>query len=575
VTQVETTTMTGGGLVVRLLKALGVRTVFGVPGGQTLAITDAILDESDMRFVTARHEGAAACMADAVGRLAGTPGVCLATTGPGATNMLTGIGGAYRDSSPVVAITCNNRLGEFDLDDAQGANHVAIYHSLVKWAKFVSTAASIRQAVEEAFLRAMTGCPGPVLLDFARDVLEDPVPAGGLEGLAEDWERIALPVERPAAEPERLSAVAARLGAARSPTLWIGNGVKASRAGDAALALAEALDMPVVTTFNGIGSVATTHELVYGPLSRMGTELSTRILANTDVLVAVGNSLNGVSTGRWSLGMPAEIIQIDIEPTMIGRYYAGRTTGLCADAGSALTALERALGARPADSAAAAARATRIRALSAARTAWWDASARNGDAVEGAVAPDQLMRVVRDHTPDDAIAVVDAGNPGVWSYLWEVRAANTYIKPTGFGNMGFAVPAAVGAHFAQPDVPIVVFVGDGSLGMSLGEVETLARENIPATVVVLNDSGYGNIRQEQIVHYGETRTIGVDFGDVDFAGIARGCGVEGERVTNLSQLADALRRAVRSGRPYLIDVIIDPTVNAWTFPAFQPFDPQD
>jgi acetolactate synthase-1/2/3 large subunit len=575
-TQVEVAAMTGGALVVRLLKALGARTVFGVPGGQTLAITDAILDDDEIRFVTARHEGAAACMADAYGRLSGEPGVCLATTGPGATNMLTGVGGAFRDSSPVIAITCNNRLGDLDRDDAQGADHVAIYGPLVKWAKLVSTPGSIRQAVEEAYLRARTGCPGPVLLDFARDVVDGPIPAEVLEAVPD---RLGLSLSSPvrlAPDPDQLGAVAARLLAARSPTLWVGNGVKLSRAGDAALRLARRLDMPVLTTFNGIGAVPTTDELVFGPLSRMGTELSTRILADTDLLVVVGNSLNGVSTGRWSLGLPDDVIQIDVDPTVIGRYYAERTVGLCADAGTALAALAAALAAGTPDASAAAQRTARLRELSAARAQWWEAIARSGGTREGrSIGPDRVMRVVREVAPDDTIAVVDAGNPGVWSYLWEVRAANTYIKPVGFGNMGFAVPAAIGAHIAEPGAPIVAFVGDGSLGMSLGEVETLARERIPAVIVVLNDSGYGNIRQEQVVYFGEGRTIGVDFGDVDFATVARGCGVPGERVTDEPALAAAVRTGLATDGPYLVDVVIDSDVNAWTFPAFQPFSAED
>jgi acetolactate synthase I/II/III large subunit len=574
-TQVDTATTTGGALVVGLLKALGVRTVFGVPGGQTLAITDAILDDDEMRFVTARHEGAAACMADAYGRLTGEPGVCLATTGPGATNMLTGIGGAFRDSSPVIAITCNNRLGDLDRDDAQGADHVSIYESLVKWAKLVSTPASIRQAVEEAYLRARTGNPGPVLLDFARDVLEGPIPVETLDAVPERFGSGRAELDRPAPDPVRLAEISKRLRTARRPTLWIGNGVKVSGAGEAALALAETLDMPVVTTFNGIGAVATGHELVFGALSRMGTELSTRVLADTDLLVVVGNSLNAVSTGRWSLGLPAEVIQIDIDPTIIGRYYAERTLGACADARTALSALRQLLSDGTPDAGAALERAERLQALAAARATWWEGVDRDGESAAGTISPAAVMRVVRDVVPDDAIAVVDAGNPGVWSYLWEVRRAGTYLKPVGFGNMGFAVPAAVGVHAARPEAPIVVFVGDGSLGMSLGEVETLAREEVPVVVVVMNDSSYGNIRQEQIVYYGKDRTIGVDFGDVDFATVAQGCGVPGERVRDAADLAAAVRRGLETSGPYLVDAIIDPDVNAWTFPAFSPFNPED
>lgn len=573
-TDVVSTTASGGALIVQLLKAHGVRTVFGVPGGQTLAITDAILDDRDMRFVTARHEGAAACMADAYGRLTGLPGVCLATTGPGATNMLTGVGGAFRDSSPLIAITCNNRLGDLDRDDAQGADHVAIYQPLVKWAKLVSTSSSIRQAVEEGFLRARTGNPGPVLLDFARDVVEGQVPVGAIEAVPERLGSGTEPGERPAPDSQRLAAIVERLRVARRPTLWIGNGVKVSRAGDAALIVAETLDMPIVTTFNGIGAVPTNHELVFGPLSRMGTELSTRVLADTDLLLLVGNSLNAVSTARWSLGMPSELIQIDIDPTIIGRYYGERTLGVCADARTALAAISDSLSTVSAEPDAASARRARLAGLSVARQAWWQTVHLHTESSGGAISPVAVMPIVRDLVPDDAITVVDAGNPGVWSYLWEVRQAHTYLKPVGFGNMGFAVPAAIGAHFARPDAAMIVFVGDGSLGMSLGEVETLARENIPALVIVLNDAGYGNIRQEQVVHYGEGRTIGVDFGDVDFATVARGCGVPGERVLDVAELPDAVRRGLASGGPYLLDVVIDPQLSAWTFPAFSLFNPE-
>ena len=164
--------ITGGQLVVRLLTSLGVRHVFGVPGGQTLAITDAIRETPEITFVTARHEGAAAVMADAYGRLTGKPAVCLATTGPGATNLLTGVGGALRDSSPALVITCNNNGENIDRDDAQNANHVDIFRPLTKYSRLIANGSSIRQAMEEAFLRAMTGNPGPVHLDFARDTIE-------------------------------------------------------------------------------------------------------------------------------------------------------------------------------------------------------------------------------------------------------------------------------------------------------------------------------------------------------------------------------------------------------------------
>lgn len=572
--QTSAETLTGGRLVVEALRGLGIETVFGVPGGQTLAITDAIIDDRSIRFVTARHEGAAACMADAVGRLTGRPAVCLATTGPGATNLLTGVGGAFRDSSPMIVITCNNRLADLDRDDAQAADHVAIFRPLVKWAKLVSHPATIVQVLQEAYLRATTGCPGPVLVDFARDVLEGSLDPLMLESVSQDGLISGTGYDRHPGDPDRVGAAVDLLVGARSPVLWLGNGAKLSRAGEAALSLAAHVDMPVITTFNGIGVVPTTHELVYGPLSRMGTELSTRVLAGADILLAVGNSFNAISTSRWSLDLPERIIQVDIDPTVVGRYYAARTLGIVGDARTVVTALAHELEQRDADEPAAQERRIRLASLSRARREWWQRAAKPAESQDGVVAPDAVIRTVRSVVPDETLAIFDAGNPGVWSYLWEIRRADTYLKPVGFGNMGFAVPAAIGAGVAAPDRPIVAFVGDGSLGMSLGELETLAREQTSVCVIVMNDGGYGNIRQEQLIHYGD-RTIGVDFGEVDYAAIARACGLEAVRVRDKAALADAVGAAVERAAPSLVEVLIDPSVSAWTFPLFQQFEVEE
>jgi acetolactate synthase-1/2/3 large subunit len=569
----STKTLTGGELVVETLRALGVTAVFGVPGGQTLSITDAILDRSDMRFVTARHEGAAACMADAVGRMTGQPGVCIATTGPGATNLLTGVGGAMRDSSPVLVLTCNNRLPDLDRDDAQGADHVAIFRPLVKWAKLVSTPGTIVQVLQEAYLKATTGNPGPVLVDFARDAIEAELDSAMVDGVAATAAMTELERERSIGDPLRVRLAVEQIAASRRPVIWLGNGAKLSGAGDAALRLAKQLDAPVITTFNGMGVVPTTDPNVYGALTRMGTELSSRALAGADLLLAVGHSFNAISTGRWTMELPERIVQVDVDPATIGRYYGPRTLGVLGDARAVLEQLSAALG--DADAPVAAARKERLAELSLARADWLERTARSADAAPGTVGPDTIVRVVREAVPDEAIAVFDAGNPGVWSYLWQIRQADTYLKPVGFGNMGFAVPAAVGVSVVAPDTPIVAFVGDGSLGMSLGELETLARERTNAVIVVMNDSGYGNIRQEQVVHYGDGRTIGVDFGDVDYAGVARACGVDAVRVTDEAALREAVANAVATPGPFVVEVVQDPAINAWTYPLFASYELED
>jgi acetolactate synthase-1/2/3 large subunit len=566
--------LTGGRLVVESLRALGVRFMFGVPGGQTLAITDAVRDTNDIRFVTTRHEGAAACMADAIGRLTGGPGVCIATTGPGATNLLTGIGGAFRDSSPVIAITCNNRLADLDRDDAQAADHIAIFRPLVKWAKLVVDVRTIPQVLEEAFIRATSGCPGPVLLDFARDVLEGAADSR-LFDVARRSARVTGAVrERVSGDSSRIAEAARILKGASKPTMWLGNGAKLSGCGAEALKLASKLDMPIVTTFNGIGVAPTTNPLVYGALSRMGTELSSRVLADTDVLLAVGNSLNAISTSRWSLKLPETIVQVDIEPTTLGRYYAAQTLGIVGDALATLATLNERLKGQPQDVHAAKARHDRLSRLSALRQEWWRTAKVHAPAKAGVISPDVLIQVVRKAAPDDTIAVFDAGNPGVWSYLWEVTETGGYMKPVGFGNMGFGVPAAIAAKLQRPEKPVIAFVGDGSLGMTLGELETVAREDLPLCIVVMNDRSYGNIRQEQIVHFGG-RTIGVDFTDVDYAAIARASGLAGVRVREAAELSEAVREALKSGKPTLVEAMIDRDVNAWTYPSFRRYEPGD
>jgi acetolactate synthase I/II/III large subunit len=554
--------ITGGELVVRTLAAFGVRHVFGVPGGQTLAITDAILDHPDIEFVTARHEGAAAVMADAYGRLTGRPGVCLATTGPGATNLLTGVGGALRDSSPALVITCNNNGENIDRDDAQNANHVALFAPLTKHSRLVAHGTAIVQGIEECYVRATTGNPGPVHLDFARDAIEGTVEVP--EALPDPHPALAWVGQRPRPDEVTLARAAARIATARRPVLWLGNGCARSGAGEAALELAETLRAPVLTTFNGIGTVPTTHPLVCGVLSRMGTSLSAAVIRDADLVVAVGNSLNAVSTSRWTLPLP-EVVQIDIDPGTIGRYYGDRTLGVVGDAREAVRELRGLLAADPGAAAAAAGRADWLSSVAERRAAWWQPPA--GTAGRAAVSPAELVPALREVAPDDTLLIPDAGNPGVWSYLWHIRQPGTYIKPVGFGNMGFGVPAAVAAAALDPDRPVLVLVGDGSLGMTLAELETLVRVPGRVCVVVLNDAGYGNIRQEQVVKYGP-RTIGVDFGEVDYARVAQGLGLRAERVTEVEPLVKRVREAFDGEGPVLFDVPIDPDVNAWTYPAF-------
>ncbi|WP_167133102.1 thiamine pyrophosphate-binding protein [Paramicrobacterium chengjingii] len=565
-----TTSRTGGQIVVDMLKSLGIRYVFGVVGGQTLAITDAIIDTPGIELIHTRHENAAAVMMDAYGRLTGEIAACISTTGPGATNLVTGVGGAFRDSSPGFVITCNNNGENIHKDDAQNADHVELFKSLTKWSRLVAHSSSIKQAMEEAYINAMSGNPGPVHLDFARDTIEGTVSAP--PEIPDVHPSRTWVVERPAPNALAVAGAVARLLEAKRPVIWLGNGGNRGRAGEAVLALAEALNIPVVTTFNGIGSVPTTHPLVFGAVSRMGTTISTRVIEDADLVLALGNSLNAVSTTRWKRQLPA-VIQVDIDPSMIGRYYSAVTTGIVSDVSSFVAAVLDAIGDR-----APVARASRgqwTSELQQAHEQWWRSTEVAASDHPAPLSPADIVRALRDVAPEDTLLIPDAGNPGVWSFLWEVTQINSYIKPVGFGNMGFALPSAIAASLIDPERPVLALIGDGSLGMSLGELETLARIGGRVCIVVLNDASYGNIRQEQELHFGG-RTIGVDFAPVDFGAVARGMGVEGEVMQDLDSLVHRVGEALGSGSaPVVLDVPIDRAANAWTYHAFVPYEPSE
>jgi acetolactate synthase I/II/III large subunit len=285
---------------------------------------------------------------------------------------------------------------------------------------------------------------------------------------------------------------------------------------------------------------------------------------DSDLVMAVGNSLNAISTSRWNLDLPAKILQVDVDPCRIGINYPDRTIGIAGDARAVTLQLLDILAPTPVSDDIAQGRAQRLAELQAIKSDWRERVASTAMS-EAPMSPIALITALRAETPDDCVLAVDAGNPGVWSHLWEVRGPGHYLKPVGFGNMGFALPAAIGAKVVRPDLPVVALLGDGSLGMTMGELETVVREDLPICIVVMNDLGYGNIRQEELLYYGP-RYIGVDFVDVDYAQIARGFGIASHRADSGHECAAAVRTVLASGRPGLIDARIDPSVSAWTDP---------
>ena len=545
--------------MVECLEREQVEFVFGVPGGQNLAIMDAIYDSPTIRFITTHDERSAACMADGYARMTRRAGVCLVTTGPGATNLMTGVGGAYRDSSPVILLTANNRGKDLDRDDAQEADHVSLFRTLTKWSLLVTDPSRIPEAMREAFRRALAGCPGPVHLDFTREILADAT------------------IEYPRQAPSQYRAMgrvrgdgalvaeaATCLKEAERPVIWTGRGVLASVAMQEVVELAELLEAPMISTYNGIGSFPGDHRLAFGARSRHGTSMSEQIVAESDLLLVVGNSLNAASTSRWSQQLTENLIQIDIDPTNVGRHYPFRV-GIAGDAGAVLSEIASIVKGNSISGDRLQQRRGYIDELRSRHDEWRCQVFREEYSEATPIKPQQCMRELQRHLPRDSVIVGGAGNPGIWTHLLDIYEPGNYMKPVGFGNMGFALPAAIGAKLAFPDRCVVCVIGDGSLGMCLTEIETAVREQAPVVIVVLNNLSYGNIKQEQLVYFGP-RYIGVDFSDIGFAEVARGLGADGCRVEKPTDLAAAIESAVGNGKTCLIDVLIDPDENVWTKP---------
>jgi acetolactate synthase-1/2/3 large subunit len=556
----HTRTLTGGQIVLQSLKRAGVRVVYGVPGGQTLSILDAIYDDPEVRFVAVRHEMAAAHAADAHFRVTGEPGVCLVTTGPGVTHAVSGIGGAFRDRSAIVVLTCNSSREYLEEEDAQAADHVALLRPLTKSSAFVADERALTRTIRVAFSTALEGRLGPAHVDIPRDILEGT--------FSEDLDRddgarhpVRLPPMSP--DPRAVEEAGRLLEGAERPVLWVGNGVALADASEAVLNLAERLKMPIITTFSGIGAVPSDHPLVFGPRSRHGTKLTHSLLEQADLLFALGMRLSSSSTHRWSAQLPPILIHNDVDASAIGRHYFPDV----ALPGDAKLVLEG-LSVRLERFSAPPSREDWLTSLEQERENWRrEVFDRPPEDERGKIHPIALMDELARLMPRDVILAVDAGNPGIWSHLLPINGPRSYMKPVNYGQMGFALPAAIAAKRARPERPVMALIGDGSLGMSVAELETAVREKLAVTIVVLNDSAYNNIRQEQLTMMGSPRYIGVDFQEVDYAKVAEGFGAWGRRAVGAEQLRSAMSEALlQADRPALVDVTIDEAPNVWKQP---------
>jgi acetolactate synthase-1/2/3 large subunit len=546
--------ISGAEALVHCLMEEGVRYVFGIPGDQCNPITDAIYrlgDKRGMRFITTRHEQAAAHMADAWARVTGQPGVCLGTVGPGVADLVPGVYPAWADSIPVVVLGAQNQTWRCypDTGSSQGLEQVPLMSAITKWQAVVNDVRRMPHLVETAFRTAMSGRPAPVYLDLPSNVLCDKIDTAEHPILPPGRYRAMTP---PVADAGLVARAADALVNAKWPLIHTGGGVLRSGAWEEVLELAEYLSAPVTTSLGGRGAIAEDHHLCL----IQATPGAYKVQSEADVVLLVGGRLGDLDfwgqMPLWGDPRTQRLIQVDIEPTNIG-LNRPVDLALVGDARSTLQALLEALKARTKPRS----ENPSFREAREAQQAWLSGWSDGANSDAAPIHPLRLMREVRQFFPRNAISVVDGGNAAVWAYYQNrVYEPRSFLWAADSGHLGTGVPYAVAAKLARPDAPVYCISGDGSFGFNAMEMETAAREKVPIVVIIANDRRWGMIRCVQKLAYTE-RYCGVDFSDARYDRLAQALGCHGERVTEPGGIRSALQRAVDSGLPAVLDVIVD------------------
>ncbi len=544
--------MSGAQALIESLKREKVDVMFGISGGALLPIHDVLYD-SGIRHILARHEQGAAHAADGYARASGRAGVCMATSGPGATNIVTGLANAYLDSSPVIALTGQvptysaNTAYMIGRDAFQEADIIGITTPITKYNVQVKSAAEIPKAVRMTFHIATTGRPGPALIDLPKDTQT---------GKAEMDFSVNLQIRgyKPNLEPHPLQikkAVKLLLKAER-PMVLAGGGVNISNASPELLQLAELLMTPVATTFMGKSCFPENHPLSIGNIGMHGTMLANKLILEADVLLAVGTRFQDRSTGTLDTFCPdAKIIHIDIDAAEIGKNVDVEVP-IVADAKPTLKLIHQQLVNKIKKKGDDNLWVKRVKEVK-------DKYLSELDLGKGELTSPKVLKELRKLLPENAIIATEVGQNQMWAALhFQTIKPRTFISSGGLGTMGFGFPASLGAKVACPECPVVDIAGDGSFRMTEQELGTSVTEDIPVIVIVLNNSVLGMVAQWQRLFY-KSRYAAVKLGNVpDFAKLAQAYGAEGVRIGSLNEFSDAMKKALKCEVTTVIDVPINP-----------------
>lgn len=531
---------TGGQSVVDVLREEGVTKVFGVPGESYLNVMDAMFDEDDMAYISARQEGGASFMAEGYAKATGEVGVCMATRGPGATNLSIGIHTAQQDSTPMVALIGQVEREFRDREAFQEVDFVGFFSHLCKWTVEINHADRVPELLHRAFHIARSGRPGPVLVSLPEDMLDDLV-------TVETHQRFLASTPRPCLEQVQEAVKLIEL--AERPILIAGGGVLSSEAEEDLVKLAEKINIPVATAFRRFHAFPNDHKNYAGSLGIGARPDLLRYIKESDLVIAIGTRFSQMTSGDYTLlNEASKLIHVDIENEILGKVYTP-TLAIQSDARAFIRTLTREIANLSGNS-------LGVRELNKAYQTFSTAqvSESNNYADMTSVIKDTFETV-----PQNSIITSDAGNFFSWvSRYFRFRQGATYIGPTS-GAMGYGMPGAIGAKVAYPERTVVSFSGDGGYMMTMQEFETAVRYQIPIIAIVVNNNIYGTIRTHQENKFPD-RVVGTDLSNPNYAELAKNFGGHGERVERSEDFKAALERAMKSNKPALIEVRTDPKI---------------
>jgi len=542
--------LTGAEIVIQAMKDLDVDLVFGYPGGAILFVYDEIYKHPEIRHVLVRHEQGAVHMADGYARVTGKPGVVIVTSGPGATNTVTGLATAYMDSIPLVVFTGQVPVPMIGNDAFQEADVVGITRSCTKHNYLVKDVNTLQQVIKEAFSVATTGRPGPVVIDIPKDIQQHTAEYVPMESL-----KVRPPKVTPQGTHNQIKKGFDLILSSRAPLFYVGGGAVLSQAADEVKELAHLMGVPVAMTLMGLGAFPGTDPLSLGMLGMHGTYFSNMAINNCDVLFAIGSRFDDRVTGKLSeFSVNSKKIHIDIDPSNVGKNVK-TDVPIVGDVRHVIKEMIKM-----------AKESKGIDAFKKQIKPWWDqieqwkakAPITYEQPKEGAVKPQYVLDMLYKMTKGEAIVTTDVGQHQMWAaQFFKFAKSHYWCTSGGLGTMGFGFPAAIGAQLAHPEKTVICVSGDGSIQMNIQELGTAVEWKLPVIVAILNNNFLGMVRQWQELFY-DSRLSQVTFGCMpDFVKLAESYGAQGFRVEKPQDVVPVIEKALKTrDKPTIIDFVV-------------------